>query len=228
MLIPPWDRRTKELIYPTMIDQESIVLPLLEASRPSNRQALPAQAVDSLGAWTALLVDPTRELTHTLQRGMLNAGARQVMLARSEDQVDEIVRHHPYAGELAVVSARLGDRVDVIIWKLRQAGWDRVLLFAPVGDIATTVSAIDAGATGVLCWPTLYAKFPPPLPTRGLTKREREVLTLVADGLSNPQIGRELGLAPTTVKRHVARIGTVIGTGNRSQMVAIALRAGIL
>jgi DNA-binding CsgD family transcriptional regulator len=211
-----------------MIDQESIVQKLLEASCPSDRQALPQRPADSLGAWTALLVDPTRELAHTLQLGLLNSGARQVILARSKDQVDEIVRQHPSGGDLAVVSARLRERVDPIIKKLRGAGWDRVLLFSAVGDFATTVSAINAGATGVLCWPTPYAQFPPPLQTRGLSKREQQVLTLVAEGLSNPQIGAELGLATTTVKRHVARIGTVIGTGNRSQMVAIALRAGIL
>jgi DNA-binding NarL/FixJ family response regulator len=204
------------------------VQPLLETSYPPNGQPTAVRPADTLGVWTALLVDPTRELTHTLQQGLLHCGARQVMLARSQDQVDEMIRHYPSGGDLAIVSVRLGELVDVIIRKLRRAGWDRILLFAPVGDFAITVSAIDAGATGVLCWPTVYAQFPPPLQTRDLSNREREVLTLVAQGLSNPQIGRELGLAATTVKRHVARIGTVIGTGNRCQMVAIALRAGLL
>jgi len=211
-----------------MIDQESILLPLLEASRPWNRQALPVRPADLLGAWTALLVDPTRELAHTLQWGLLNSGAGQVILARSNDQVDEILRQHPGGGDLAVVSARVREEVGPIIQKLRRTGWDRVLFFSPAADIATTVTAIDAGATGVLCWPTYNAQFPPPLQTRVLSKRELQVLSLVAEGLSNPQIGTELGLATTTVKRHIARIGTVIGTGNRSQMVAIALRAGIL
>jgi len=201
---------------------------LLEADRASNRQTLPVQPADPVEAWTALLVDPTRELAHTLELGLLNSGARQVILARSNDQVDDVLRQYPSGGDLAVVSARLHHRVHPIIQKLRRTGWDRVLFFTPVADFATTVSAFDAGATGVLSWPTHYAQFPPPLPTRGLSKRELQVLTLVAEGLSNPQIGVELGLATTTVKRHVARIGTVIGTGNRSQMVAIALRAGIL
>lgn len=201
---------------------------LLEPSRPSDRQTLSLRPAALIGAWTALLVDPTRELAHTLQAGLLNSGARQIMLARSKDQVDELLRRQPGGGDLAVVSARLRDRVDPIIQQLRRNGWERVLLFSPVADLATTVAAIDAGATGVLCWPTPYAQFPPPLQTRGLSKREIQVLALVAEGLSNPQIGTELGLATTTIKRHIARIGAVIGTGNRSQMVAIALRAGIL
>jgi len=200
----------------------------LETNCPPSQLRSAMRPADPPEGWTALLVDPTRELTHILREGMLHAGAGQVEVARSADQVDEIICCHSGAGELAVVSARLGDKVGLIIWKLRRAGWDRVLLFAPVGDLATTVLAIDAGATGVLCWPTFLAQSPPLLPTRGLSKREKEVLNLVADGLSNPQIGKELGLATTTIKRHVARIGMVIGTGNRSQMVAIALRAGAL
>ena len=200
----------------------------LETNRPLSQLRPATGPADPPEGWTALLVDPTRELTPILREGMLHSGAGQVDVARSADQVDEIICRHSGAGELAVVSARLGDKVGLIIRKLRRAGWDRVLLFAPIGDLAITVLAIDAGATGVLCWPTFLAQTPSLLPTRGLSQREMEVLNLVADGLSNPQIGRELGLAPTTIKRHVARIGRVIGTGNRSQMVAIALRAGVL
>ena len=80
----------------------------------------------------------------------------------------------------------------------------------------------------MLCWPTIYAQFAPPRLTRDLSEREKEVLSLVAAGLSNPQIGTELGLSTTTIKGHLARIGHVIGTGNRSHMVLIALRAGVL
>ena len=211
-----------------MIDLELNVQPLLEATRPRTRQPVPVRAADSLGPWTALLVDPSRELAQTLQQVMLSSGARRVLLAGSADQVDEMIRRHQVAGEVAVVSVRLGGSVGLIIRRLRRAGWDRVLLFGPTGDSATAVSAIQAGATGVLCTAVLHARFPPVVQSRELSRREHDVLALVAEGLSNPQIGHELGLATTTIKRHVARIGTVIGTGNRSQMVAIALRAGVL
>lgn len=61
-----------------------------------------------------------------------------------------------------------------------------------------------------------------------LTRREVAVLELVADGRSNPEIADELGIAPLSVKSHLARIGRKLGTGDRTQMVAAAMRAEVL
>jgi len=151
-----------------------------------------------------------------------------VILAYTVDQVDEVLGHNPDPAELAVVSVRFGTDTDPIIRKLRRAGWDRVLVFAPVGDVTATVSAFHAGATGVLSWPTVYATLAPPRLALDLSDREKDVLALVAGGLSNPQIGTELGLSAATIKRYLAGISNVIGTDNRSHMVTIALRAGAL
>jgi DNA-binding CsgD family transcriptional regulator len=204
------------------------VPPLLEVLDPPNRQAVPTTLHGSTGAWTALLADPTHELTHTLHRVMLHSGSRDIILAYSVDQVDEELGRHRGAAELAVVSARFGTDTDPIIRKLRQAGWDRVLVFAPVGDVAATVSAFQAGATGVLSWPTVYSELAPPRLALTLSAREKDVLALVAGGLNNRQIGIELGLSTATVKRYLAGISNAIGTDNRSHMATIALRAGAL
>ena len=202
--------------------------PLLEVLDPPNRQPLPSKLHGSTGAWTALLADPTQELTNTLHRGMLHSGARHIILAYSVDQVDEVVGSNPGAAELAVVSVRFGTDTDPIIRKLRRVGWDRVLVFAPVGDVAATVSAFHAGATGVLSWPTAYSELAPPRLALDLSDREKDVLALVAGGLSNRQIGTELGLSAATVKGYLAGISIVIGTDNRTHMGTIALRAGAL
>lgn len=61
-----------------------------------------------------------------------------------------------------------------------------------------------------------------------LSGREIEVLRLVADGQSNKQIGEELGLSALTVKSHLARIARKLGTGDRAEMVALAMRAGVI
>ena len=61
-----------------------------------------------------------------------------------------------------------------------------------------------------------------------LSEREIEVLRRVADGRSNRQIGVELGLSALTVKSHLARISRKLGTGDRAQLVAISMRAGLL
>ena len=155
-------------------------------------------------------------------------GAQDVILAHSVDELDEIIGRHPTGGELAVVSGRFEADTNAIVRALRQAGWERVLIFNPIGDITATSETFNSGATGALRWPTIYAPFATPLLTRELTEKEKEVLSLVAAGLSNSQIGAELELSTTSVKRHLARISQVIGTGNRSHMVLIALRAGVL
>ncbi|MEQ0561743.1 response regulator transcription factor [Amycolatopsis sp. NEAU-NG30] len=59
-----------------------------------------------------------------------------------------------------------------------------------------------------------------------LTEREREVLTLVAAGLSNDEIARELTLSPATAKTHVSRIMTKTGARDRAQLVVLAYESG--
>ncbi|SFW66842.1 response regulator [Amycolatopsis australiensis] len=59
-----------------------------------------------------------------------------------------------------------------------------------------------------------------------LTEREREVLSLVAAGLSNDEIARQLTLSPATAKTHVSRIMTKTGVRDRAQLVVLAYESG--
>ncbi|HEX3463062.1 MAG TPA: response regulator transcription factor [Candidatus Elarobacter sp.] len=61
-----------------------------------------------------------------------------------------------------------------------------------------------------------------------LTGREREILLLLAEGLSNRAAGERLGIAERTVKFHVAEILGRLGASNRAQAVAIAKARGIV
>ncbi|GAA1774566.1 response regulator transcription factor [Actinomadura chokoriensis] len=61
-----------------------------------------------------------------------------------------------------------------------------------------------------------------------LTVREREVLTLVADGLSNTEIAARLFVTPTTAKTYVSRIMQKLAARDRAQLVIIAYEAGIV
>ena len=61
-----------------------------------------------------------------------------------------------------------------------------------------------------------------------MTDREVEVLEWVADGRSNKWIAERLTLSSLTVKSHLTRIGRKLGTGDRAEMVAMAMRAGII
>jgi DNA-binding NarL/FixJ family response regulator len=60
----------------------------------------------------------------------------------------------------------------------------------------------------------------------GLTGREREVLALVARGLPNKLIARELGIAEKTVKTHVSSILAKLGVTDRTQAALLAVRRG--
>ncbi|MCW0215794.1 MAG: response regulator transcription factor [Pseudonocardia sp.] len=63
---------------------------------------------------------------------------------------------------------------------------------------------------------------------RLLTRREVEIIRYAADGETNIEIGRRLGVSPLTVKSHLGRIGRRLGTGDRASIVMLALRAGAI
>ena len=61
-----------------------------------------------------------------------------------------------------------------------------------------------------------------------LTRRQLEVLSLLAEGKSTQQIADELGLTPTTVRNYVANLLATLGAHNRLQAVVIARQLGII
>ncbi len=62
----------------------------------------------------------------------------------------------------------------------------------------------------------------------GLTPRQREVLTLVAEGLSNQSIGSQLGISVRTVERHRENIMERLNLHSRTDLVKYALRKGLI
>ncbi|TVT47647.1 response regulator transcription factor [Amycolatopsis cynarae] len=160
--------------------------------------------------------------------------------------------------DLAILDLGLPDGSGIeLVTELRSQGWPRIVVLAASDDPYAVRSAFQAGAQAYLLKSAspmvvtdgvrrvleggVYAdpSVAPVLATgtrvpgtdntpRELSAREVEVLQLVADGQSNKEIGEELSLSALTVKSHLSRIGRKLGTGDRAQMVALAMRAGVI
>jgi len=68
---------------------------------------------------------------------------------------------------------------------------------------------------------------PPPPPPDGLTTREREIARLVAEGLTNADIGTRLGIGRRTVESHLERARSRLGLLSRADLAAWAVRSGL-
>lgn len=72
------------------------------------------------------------------------------------------------------------------------------------------------------------AKTPPQATLSELIDREREVMTLVAEGLTNGEIGERLFMSPATARTHVGRILTKLDARDRTQLVVMAYESGLV
>ena len=68
----------------------------------------------------------------------------------------------------------------------------------------------------------------PEVEVSALSKRERQILQMVANGKTTKEVARDLGISPHTVKTHLERIFEKLGANDRAQAVAIALRQGLV
>lgn len=100
---------------------------------------------------------------------------------------------------------------------------------APLTDLVRAVEMVaagkpyvDPGLAGAIASPETVTK------TGRLTQRERDVLRLLADGLSNEEIGKRLFISPETVRTHVRKAMTKLRADTRTQAVAIALRESLI
>ena len=101
-------------------------------------------------------------------------------------------------------------------------------LIAAVRTVASGDALLSPGVTKRVIG--AFTRMPRPTPPReldDLSAREREVFRLVARGLSNAQIGKELFIGETTVKTHVTHILSKLGLHDRVQAVVLAYQTGV-
>ena len=183
--------------------------------------------------FTALVVVGGAGLRHSVINSLLTVGARDVAEAASAAEA----RARALSGgprDLCVVDASLPDGSGLgLVAELRSAGWSHGLVLSAHEDPYTVRAAL---AAGIRCFLVNPAQGDLPVANAArrssgadtLSAREIEVVDLVAQGQSNKEIGEKLGLSALTVKSHLARIARKLGTGDRAEMVMVALRAGII
>jgi two-component system, NarL family, response regulator LiaR len=141
---------------------------------------------------------------------------------------EAIRRSHPAIQVIALTSFRDGDLVPRA---LRAGAIGYLLKDVEVGGLREAIRAARSGrptlapeaARALIERVTGAPAEPPPLGT-DLSEREREVLALLVEGLSNPRIAQRLVVERSTVHTHVSSILGKLGAANRTEAVALAVQ----
>ncbi len=167
---------------------------------------------------------------------------RCLTASTGEDAVALTRRYRPH---VAVVDLFIGEESGAqVCERLRAAEpGTRVLLFSGAGEISAS-AARAAGASGFAYkdWPAAKIAGAVRLVglggsvferqdrsgVLGLSEREREVLNLMAAGLTNPEIAAALHLSPHTIKEHTSSLYRKLEVRNRTEAVQRAQRLGLL
>lgn len=220
--------------------------------------AAPLRSVPRMTPRASVLVVLANELVRHGLLGMLKGfpgadrvwacGAAQEALAVLPVQRPDVVLCHgadPAAAELAEAVRAHGGRTLLVLDDLELESLDERVLLRVDGFVvqsqitaASLRGALDRLAAGEMPLPAdlarslLAAKLSGgrSRPSRGisLTPRERQVIALLAEGLSNKQIARRLTLTEHGVKRHVTNLLAKLNSPNRTLAVATALREGLV
>ena len=187
--------------------------------------------------------------------GMLDIEDDLEIVGEAGDGEEALLRVAELAPDVVLMDLRM-PRLDGAGATARiVAAWpsSRVLVLTTYDSDADIVRAVEAGATGYLLKDTpravlvdavraaargetvlappvaarLVSRMRAPVPET-LTPREVQVLTLVARGLSNGEIGRELLIGEATVKTHLLRVFAKLGVDDRTRAVTAAMERGIL
>lgn len=189
--------------------------------------------------FTALVVSGDGGRRGSLSHRLRQYGARAVIECTTHAEALSKARvEGPH--DLCIVDGTASEGpILPLISELRALRWRRVVILTARDDAYAVRAALGGGVRGYVVAPRSGASSAPRSmapaqrhKTRTapdeLSSREIEVLQSVAEGRSNKAIGDELGLSALTVKSHLARIARKLGTGDRAEMVALAIRSGMV
>ena len=202
---------------------------------------------------TCLIADDHPAMIEAVAELLTDNGYAVVGRARDGDEaLQKIEARRPAIALVDVRMPRLGG-IEVARRAASASPETAVVLYTGYGERALLLEAIDAGARGFLLKeapladliraieivaaggtyvdPVLGGYLATPRTTErlpNLTQREREVLRLLSDGLSNDEIGKRLFISPETVRTHVRKAMDKLNADTRTQAVATALRQSLI
>ena len=197
---------------------EDHLVPAVQVVAPS--PALRAGLAALLGAETAAAIPgglpPTQGRVVVLAGGAWQEDAAQLA---DDDTLAGLV----LLVEDATQAARALHALDLPAWAVLPPG-------ASAEQLQAAVAAVAAGLVVALpdAWPSNAVQLAGGELPEPLTGREREVLQLLAEGLSNKLLARRLRISEHTVKFHVSSIYGKLGAANRTEAVSHAARAGLV
>jgi len=196
-----------------------------------------------LASSLARVLDEEPDLVSVGVAGTLER-ARAMIVTTAPDVV--LLDHRlPDGDGVAAISELRALRPSIKVVVLTASAADHVLVAAieagasgfvsKTRSLGEVTSAVRAAATGeAVISPELLARLLPRLSPSGrprhqeLTEREREVLGLVAEGLSNAAIAERLVVSVHTVRNHVANLSAKLGAHSKLEALSIAVREGLL
>ncbi len=175
--------------------------------------------------------------------------------ARARDGEDALAKIEVQNPDVALVDVRMPrlSGIEIARRAARAAPDTAVVLYTAYADGALLIDAMDAGARGFVLKeaplvdlvraveivaeggtyvdPVLagaFARSNGTAKVATLTQRERDVLRLLSDGLTNEEIGKRLFISPETVRTHVRKAMNKLDADTRTQAVAKALRQSLI
>jgi DNA-binding NarL/FixJ family response regulator len=136
---------------------------------------------------------------------------------------------HPDA-QVVMVTSMEGE--DIVVAAVEHGCAGYLLKSSPLPEVLEAVRAVARGESTIS--PAVLRRVLPRLRRdyqrvgATLTGREREVLALLADGLANAAIARQLGLSVNTVRNHVQNVLMKLNAHSKLEAVAVASREGLL
>jgi DNA-binding NarL/FixJ family response regulator len=153
-------------------------------------------------------------------------------------QATRLITESPQTAGVRVLILTTFDLDEYVFSALRAGASGFLLKDTPPADLLAAIRVIAAG--DALLAPAVtrrliaeFARRPEPgqqpaETLEGVTEREREVLTLIARGLSNAEIARALHVTMATAKTHVGRLLAKLGARDRAQLVMVAYESGLV